>query len=292
MKVLLSFLVLIFFFTNAQAQEIEATLGGNTSTDGFSVKVEGGDTLFRVGGDGNVGIGTTSQNTELDVFGGAHIGTLPNVTKSPGRLTVSGSLAELDIQDRQSGVYSEQDRWVIYNNNQILRFFRGNFGDAMVINPSGNVGIGTTSPNYTLDVSGTIGGNGMLYHSDIRWKKNVQSLTNSLDKIKRLRGVNFEWRLDEFAETNFSEGKQVGMIAQEVEEVIPELVNTASDGYKSVDYAKLVSVLIEAMKEQQKQIEDLESRINSIALKELDRESYGYIKTSLNNLKNFYSVMR
>jgi Ca2+-binding EF-hand superfamily protein len=81
---------------------------------------------------------------------------------------------------------------------------------------------------------------------------------------------------------NFPDGRQIGLIAQEVEEVIPELVNTTDNGYKSVDYAKLVSVLVEAVKEQQKQIEALEERISSIALKELDRESYGYIKTNIN----------
>ena len=279
MKVLLSFLVLIFFFTNAQAQEIEATLGGNTSTDGFSVKDNGGNTLFRVEGDGNVGIGTTSPTAKLEISG-------DNIVNLSVRETSA---------DVQTIVQSfTQYGWIgtLSQHNLVL----GAQGNGTIflnrINNEQWVGILDNTPSYTLDVSGTIGGNGVLYHSDIRWKKNVQSLTNSLDKIKRLRGVNFEWRLDEFAETNFSEGKQVGMIAQEVEEVIPELVNTASDGYKSVDYAKLVSVLIEAMKEQQKQIEDLESRINTIALKELDRESYGYIKTNLNNLKNFYSVMR
>ena len=81
---------------------------------------------------------------------------------------------------------------------------------------------------------------------------------------------------------NFPEGKRIGLIAQEVEEVIPELVHTADDGYKSVEYANLIAVLIEAVKEQQKQIEDLEEKISSIALKELNKESYGYIKTNIN----------
>jgi len=140
----------------------------------------------------------------------------------------------------------------------------------------------TSSPNYKLDVRGTIGNNTTMYHSDIRWKKNVQSLTNSLEKVTRLRGVSYEWRRDEFAEMNFLEGQRIGLIAQEVEEVIPEVVSTAADGYKSVEYANLVAVLIEAVKEQQKQIEALESKINSLTLKELDKESYGYIKTNIN----------
>ncbi len=134
----------------------------------------------------------------------------------------------------------------------------------LIVKDDGNVGIGTTNPTYKLDVRGSIGNNTTMYHSDIRWKKNVQSLPNSLDVVTRLRGVSYEWRRDEFADMNFHEGKHVGLIAQEVEEVIPEVVNTAPDGYKSVEYANLVAVLIEAVKEQQKIIEEQNSKIAAI----------------------------
>lgn len=136
------------------------------------------------------------------------------------------------------------------------------------------VGIGTDSPNYRLDVRGTIGNTATLYHSDRRWKKNITSLTNSLDKVQRLRGVSYDWKRSEFAEMNFPEGKQIGLIAQEVEIVLPEVVRTGTDGYRSVDYCKLVALLIEANKEQQRQIESHKEQITSqqeqlIELKEL-----------------------
>jgi len=69
MKTLFTFLVFIFFFTTAEAQDINATIGGNTSNEEFSVKDNVGTTLFRVGADGNVGIGTTSPTQTLDVVG-------------------------------------------------------------------------------------------------------------------------------------------------------------------------------------------------------------------------------
>ncbi len=102
---------------------------------------------------GNVGIGTTSPGTTLEVIGGAHIGdTMSSYVKSTGRLTISGSGGELDLQDRATGTgtYSISDRWVIYNNLDTLRFHRS--GDKVVINSVGNVGIGTTNPRAALQI--------------------------------------------------------------------------------------------------------------------------------------------
>ena len=66
---------------------------------------------------------------------------------------------------------------------------------------------------------------------------------------------------------NFEESEQFGFIAQEVEEILPGLVRTDSDGFKSIDYAKISVVLVEALKEQQKQIEELEEKINLLTIK-------------------------
>jgi hypothetical protein len=73
----------------------------------------------------------------------------------------------------------------------------------------------------------------------------------------KLRGVTFDWDRDAFKERNFPEGRRIGFLAQELEQVLPELVNTGADGYKSVSYAGVVPVLVEAMKAQQKQIEEM-----------------------------------
>jgi hypothetical protein len=102
--------------------------------------------------------------------------------------------------------------------------------------------------------------------SDERLKTNIQTITSSLDTIKALRGVQFDWTNEidpEFKIGSEQSGTQIGLIAQEVEQVLPEVVkpNGVKD-YKTVEYDKIVAVLIEAIKEQQLQIDSLQQQIN------------------------------
>lgn len=113
-------------------------------------------------------------------------------------------------------------------------------------------------------VQGQLNVNGTIYNSDARFKKNIITLENALDKVTSLRGVQYEMQTENFPERNFSKGTQVGLIAQEVEKVLPEVVNTGSDGYKSVDYAKVVPVLIESIKMQQEQIKALQQELKEL----------------------------
>lgn len=92
---------------------------------------------------------------------------------------------------------------------------------------------------------------GLHQFSDIRYKNEISTIPNALDKITQLRGVNFKWK--DMEDKNL----QMGVIAQDVEKVFPELVSTNHDGYKTVAYANLVGALIEAIKEQQTQIDEL-----------------------------------
>jgi hypothetical protein len=111
---------------------------------------------------------------------------------------------------------------------------------------------------WDLDVGGDVTATGFIEPSDIRWKTNIAAYENALDKLMQISGVNFEWKNKESGHWKFPDGNQLGVIAQEVEKVIPELVKTNGEGYKLVDYTKLSVVLIEAVKEQQMMIEELQ----------------------------------
>ena len=99
--------------------------------------------------------------------------------------------------------------------------------------------------------------------SDIRFKENITPIKNALDKISKISGNTYDWKAENKAEHGY-EGNDVGVIAQEIEAVLPQLVQTRESGYKAVKYDKLVALLIEGMKEQQKQIEDLSNKINKL----------------------------
>jgi len=116
------------------------------------------------------------------------------------------------------------------------------------------VGVGTTIPSTTLQVSGTITCVDINSTSDINLKENIHSIDNALDKVMKINGVEFNWKGTKEA--------SAGVIAQEVEEVIPEVVKISGD-VRTVNYNGLVGVLIEAIKEQQKQIEELKKQINN-----------------------------
>ena len=92
--------------------------------------------------------------------------------------------------------------------------------------------------------------------SDVRFKKNIATIQDALDKVLNMRGVTFE-RLE-------TPGTEIGVIAQEIEEVVPEIVTTDLNGHKSVAYANITALLIEAIKEQQIQINELRDEIKKL----------------------------
>jgi hypothetical protein len=117
----------------------------------------------------------------------------------------------------------------------------------------------STSPSYPLDVTGTIRSTGdVIAFSDARVKENINTITNAIKKVMELRGVTYT-RKDED-----SNDIKMGVIAQEVLEVLPEVVQKDENGNYSVAYGNMVGILIEAIKDQQKQIEELKQIINKL----------------------------
>lgn len=107
-----------------------------------------------------------------------------------------------------------------------------------------------------INVDNDVNADRFLYSSDARLKENVNTIPSALDKVLQLEGVEFNWKKDGRAD--------IGVIAQDVEEIFPQAVNTNSEGYKSVEYGNLVAPLIEAIKEQQVQIDELKAQVEDL----------------------------
>jgi hypothetical protein len=128
---------------------------------------------------------------------------------------------------------------------------------------TGNFGIGTTSPDYALHVVGDIFASGdVTCSSDIRLKSNIQKLELSkeqMNKIDNLRGVTFT------RDTETDNIKHIGFIAQEIEEVFPELVSTdKNNGLKSIAYGNITAVLLEYIKELKNEINNLNHKVDEL----------------------------
>ncbi|MBI5657585.1 MAG: tail fiber domain-containing protein [Geobacter sp.] len=215
---------------------------------------------------GNVGIGTTSPNGTLTV----------RTTPNSGRTLVLGTTTPSTVGEKDSEIIFAKfagfyESWKLYS--QSINAGNGSadlyldaydtvttFKNVATFKNNGNVGIGTVAPAYTLDVNGTIRGSNVS-PSDVRLKENIVPVAAAVEKVSNLRGVSFDWKQGETGK-NFPAGRHYGVIAQEIEKVLPEVVSTAPDGTKAVAYTEIIPVLIEAIKEQQKRIEKLENILN------------------------------
>jgi hypothetical protein len=216
---------------------------------------------------GAVGVGTNSPTTTLTVgnSGGTIAGELtlnPAATSNEGgqitlKKSLNGSTADWTID--QYGTTSADAR---------IRIFAGTTQtNGLTILENGNVGIGVMTPTTKLYVNGDITANSIAGTSDVRFKTNIRSVSSALDKIKQLRGVYFNWNQKAFPEKDFGAQDELGFIAQEVEKIVPEIVikDKTKDEYRSVKYDKLVALLVEAIKEQQKQINSLKYKVNKLS---------------------------
>ena len=112
---------------------------------------------------------------------------------------------------------------------------------------------GTGQITGSLEVKGDVTA---FYSSDERLKDNLTPILNPVDKVKSIGGYEFDWN-----DKSNKKGHDVGVIAQEIEKVLPELVVERDSGYKAVRYEKIVALLIEAIKQQQLQIDELKSKV-------------------------------
>jgi hypothetical protein len=233
---------------------------GSAGADEFAVRCTGG-TRFVTAVDVS---GNPTQTTALDTAGRLTIvGSSPQMQALPptgydARMSMKRpSNAQTAAFEFDTGGQAYQ--W-LFGNFYLTDYFKIDYWDGTKDNfwfnilQNGNVGIGTTAPTERLQVGSSGDGSSALGNawntfSDLRFKTNIQELGPVLDLLKRVRAVKFDWK-------NGKGSKQVGVVAQELEQVFPELVTkTGTEEYRSVEYGRLTTVLLQAIKEQQKKIE-------------------------------------
>ena len=122
------------------------------------------------------------------------------------------------------------------------------------------VGMAASTTAGRIDAAGDVVA---FSSSDKNFKENIKPIENPIDKIRKISGNTYDWKA-ELKDEHGYEGNDVGVIAQEIEEVLPQIVTTRDNGYKAVKYDRLVALLIEGMKEQQLQIESLRLEVEGL----------------------------
>jgi hypothetical protein len=241
-----------FYGTSTQSRFITAGIGTYSSSvpdlvfdkwDGTTV----GTLMTIKSSSGNVGIGNTSPSSRLTVGDG---------TTYEQAIHINALTAPV-IRFQQAGV----NKMGIVGGDTLSIYDYTHSSWRLTVNDLGNVGIGNSSPGYKLDVNGDVniasassllfGGvavctsTGCTSSSDERLKENIKPLENSLEKVLQLQGVEYDYK----DKTKFTDKHQIGVIAQDVEKVFPEVVVTdKKTTLKSVAYDHLVAPLIESVK--------------------------------------------
>jgi hypothetical protein len=221
----------------------------------FDVILKSGNTeIMRcTGTNNNVGIGSSAPTTKLDVAGDSFItGTLQMGNVNGSFLNGSGLTGYFDgslvitsranqsgegIRFRQSNVdYPQFDKELMF-----------------IDGVNGNIGIGTLTPSYPLHVEGAIFATADVFaYSDSRYKHDLSQITDSVNKLKNLTGYTFNTDEDDIRHT--------GLLAQDVENVLPEAVTTTNDGRLGLAYGNLAGLFVEAFKEIDLRLSRLESK--------------------------------
>ena len=156
-----------------------------------------------------------------------------------------------------ASIYAEaEDTYAADNNSTELVFAVGaseTAAEKMRLDHDGNLGIGTATPSAKLEVNGTITETSMR-----EAKTNIENMGNMLPAVLQMQGVKFDWKEDSYGgKDNF------GFIAEDMQEILPEVVTCSNEGKAAgIQYSKLTAVLVEAIKEQQIQIDELKSKLN------------------------------
>jgi len=232
---------------------------------------------------GNVGIGTS--NAGQTSFGGVYaLLQLDEGASGERPIVLTGTSANHRTVALWDTTNSRGWIWSHRTDNTLQSYYYNGtswvFPAIMTFDTSNNVGIATPAPAYTLDVAGTVRATTVLQSSDERQKTQIATLNiSALDVVTRLRPVTFQWASPK---DSAMQGTQTGLIAQEVESVLPNLILTSPEmvaqqknasgndvpvtvpAAKSIKYNELTVLLIKAVQEQQVEIRDLRNQIAAL----------------------------
>jgi len=209
---------------------------------------------------GEIGIGTSNPTAIVHIHDD-DAGTPQRMLRLTNSTTGTGISDGLEI-----GFWTENSRDIYLHNmeNGFLSLGTNSAGRIRIL-PNGYVGINTVNPGYPLDVAGDCHATSFPTSSDDRLKTNVEPLTNVLDRLQHVRAVSFDWNDVYQAMGRASGHREIGVIAQDVEAVFPELVSKwGEQGYRAVDYGRMTAVLIEAIKELRAENDELRQRLESL----------------------------
>jgi len=212
-----------------------------------------------------------SKSVILDASGNIVANNASNLTALNATQLTSGTVpnARLDAQLQDvAGLAVTNGNFIVGDGSNFVAESGSTARDSLGLGTSNDVqfdsfGVGTAASGTTGEIRATNDVTA-FYSSDRKLKENVKNIENPIEKIQKINGVTFDWT-DEYIKKHggednyFVRKKDVGVIAQEIEEVLPEVVATREDGTKAVKYDRICALLIECIKDLKKEIEELKS---------------------------------
>lgn len=219
---------------------------------------------------GGVGVPTLTSANNIILSASNHVqikDALLRVNSLSNAQTASYTPLNGDIfynTDTNLFVGRKDNQWIAFESQgagieSILEDTTPQLGGNLDLNTNSISGSGNISITGNIAATGAITATGDItafYSSDERLKDNVTPISNAIDKVNQIGGYEFDWN-----DNSEHSGHDVGVIAQEIEKVLPEIVVNRDNGYKAVRYEKIVALLIQAVKEQQLQIDELKSKL-------------------------------
>lgn len=235
--------------------EVVAKTNGATQAEGLMIPRLTGDQIKTM--TTNLQLGTESLMIYATSTPTVSNASVVKITQ-PGYYYWNGNIWE-NIGGVSSNIYTADG---IITTAQVARNVELN-GKNLIFSGAGSVGIGTNNPSAKLDVAGTVKASAVDYNSDARLKQNVTPITNADEILLQLNPVSYFWN-ESGKKKGGNAQLQYGLIAQEVEKVLPNIVNTDSESYKSVNYNELIPLLLKNAQEQDKKIKELQKEIQQL----------------------------